>query len=82
MKKALKRAFGVCYYYKDGKRIEGVHDRISGDVSGISGDVSGISGDVGGISGDVNGLYGNLDDCELTDEERTKGVDIKDLIEE
>ncbi len=59
MKKALKRISNVVYYYVDGKRIEGTHNRIYGNVSGIYGDVSGIYGDVSGISGDV-------DDCDVT----------------
>ena len=48
---------------------------------GISGDVSGISGNVSGIRGDVSGIWGNLDECELTDEEREQGVQIEDLLQ-
>jgi len=78
------------YYIKDGVKIEGVHPRLfrlSGNVSGLYGDVSELSGnvyklsgDVSGLSGNVSGLSGNLDACEITNEEREKGVDIKDLI--
>ena len=37
-------------------------------------------GDVNGISGDVTKISGNLDECEISDEERSKGINIKDLI--
>jgi len=49
-------------------------------VSGIRGDVSGIRGDVSGIRGDVSGIRGDLDDCEITDEDRTKGINIEELL--
>jgi hypothetical protein len=49
-------------------------------VTGISGDVSGISGSMTGISGDVSGVTWNIDDCEITYEERLKWVSISDLI--
>lgn len=32
------------------------------------------------ITGDVSGIIGNLDDCEITQEERAKGVDISELV--
>jgi hypothetical protein len=63
---------------------------LSGDVSGLRGNVSGLSGyvspylsgDVSGLSGDVTGLRGNVDECDLTPEEREQGVAITDLIRE
>ena len=73
MKKALKYARKSIYYYSDGRRIEGIHSRIRGNVSGISGDVSGIRGEVSGISGDV-------DLCEISEDERKRGVAIEDLV--
>ena len=33
-----------------------------------------------GISGNVSGIWGNVDKCELTVDERNKGVRIEDLI--
>ena len=74
MKKLLKRKKLELYYYKNSKKIVGTHNKISGNVSGISGNVSGISGNVSGISGD-------LDICEITEEERKRGILIEDLIE-
>jgi hypothetical protein len=48
----------------------------------ISGNVSCIRGDVCGISGDVSRIRGDVSDCKITDKEREKGIDIKDLIKE
>jgi hypothetical protein len=42
--------------------------------------VSGITGDVSGITGNVSGITGNLDRCEISEEDRIKGVNISDLI--
>jgi len=95
IKKLIKKQYKL-YYIKDGLKIEGLHPGLSGEVSsGLYGNVSelygdvsglygiissGLYGNVSGLSGDVSGLSGNLDACEITNEEREKGVDIKDLI--
>jgi len=47
---------------------------------GITGMHSGITGDLTGIRGDLTGITGNLDTCEITDEERKKGINITELI--
>ncbi len=71
-KRALWREPAGIYHIVDGKRIDGAHpgvrgdvtgirgdvDEIRGDVTGIRGDASGIGGDVGGIRGDVSGIRG------------------------
>ena len=94
MKKVLTKM--VLFHTVAGVIINGVHDRVSGDVSGISGDVSGIRGDVNGIRGDVSGIWGyvsgirgdvsgirgDVDLSELTDEERSDGININNLIME
>ena len=94
MKALLSQVQSVIYHYVDGKRVEGKHELITGDVSGITGDVSdiygdvsdiygnmsGITGDVSGITGDVSGISGDVYECEITDEERENGIDIKQLI--
>ena len=54
---------------------------IMGDVSSIWGDVSGIRGDMSGIRGDVFGIRGDVDKCELSYEDRQKGVNIYDLVD-
>ena len=80
MKRALSKVKGLYYYNKDGKKIYAFPDWIWGDFAGISGHVTGIRGDATGIRGDVTGIRENIDDCELTDEEREKGIDIQELI--
>ena len=39
-----------------------------------------LTGNVSGLTGDVSGLMGNADDCEILNEERKAGIDIKDLM--
>lgn len=67
--------------------ITGIHDGIYGNVSNIRGNVSAIRGNVSNISGNVSGIYGNvshisgdLDECEITNEDRTRGIDINSLV--
>ena len=62
------------YYIKDGVRFDGVHEKIRGDVSGIRGCMTGISGDITGVRGDI-------DACGISNDERSNGIDIKDLLE-
>lgn len=94
MIKQLTRTENNLYHYKDGIRIEGIHDDIYGDVSGIRGDITHIRGDISGIRGDVSGIIGDITDirgdltyisgnislCELTYEDRNKSINIEDLI--
>ena len=61
---------------------------LRGDVSNLRGDVSNLRGDVSNLSGNVSNLCGNgsyllrgdVDDCEITKDERNAGVNIEDLI--
>jgi hypothetical protein len=46
--------------------VTGLHDGLRGDVSGLRGDVSGLSGDVS--------------ECRISDEERLRGVAVRDLV--
>ena len=89
MKKLLTKIEYNLYHIEGGVRIKGVHSKLSGDVSGLYGDVSELSGyvselsgDVSGLSGDVSELSGYVSDCEITDEDRAKGIDISELIKE
>ena len=67
MKKALTKVSNELYHYdKNTKRKEGKNDNLIGDCTGLSGDCSGLSG--------------NLTDCEITNEDRNKGIDIEDLV--
>lgn len=61
------------YHFVYGKRVDGVHSRLSGNVSGLRGDVT-------GLRGNVTGLSGNVDSCEITDAEREAGVLVEDLV--
>jgi len=77
----------IWHYDNAGIQYNGIHFDISGDVSGISGDVSdiwgdvsNISGNVSGISGNVSGISGDLDDCNISKNERDKGIRIDFLI--
>jgi hypothetical protein len=39
-----------------------------------------FNADFSSISGDLTEISGNIDDCEITKEERKKGIDINALI--
>ena len=73
MKKKLQKINEKIYYFENDKKILGRHKNILGYVSYIRGDISNLSGNVSHISGD-------LDDCEISEEERSKGVNINDLL--
>ena len=87
MKKSLKKVSSELYRYKNGERIDGANPNMGGDCSGLRGDCSwlrgecsGLYGECSGLRGECSGLRGNLDECEITAEDRKKGIDIKDLI--
>ncbi len=73
MKKLLKREKFELYYYEDSKKIIGIHKNLIGDVNGLTGNVSGLTGNVSGLTGDI-------DLCEITEEKRTAGIEINELI--
>jgi prophage DNA circulation protein len=60
MTPSLTKITNTLYYYKDDKKVDGVHSDIRGNVSGIRGDVSGIRGNVSSIRGDVSSIRGNV----------------------
>jgi hypothetical protein len=89
MKKMLKQTQSGLYHYADGNKIEGENPAMSGNCSelrgnctGLYGNCSGLTGDCSGLTGDCTGLTGNLDDCQITDDERSAGVNITELIGE
>ncbi len=96
MIRKLKEILRELYHFDSGKKIPGKNKgmrgnctdlngdctKLSGDCSGLWGDCTKLSGDCSGIFGDCSDLSGNLDYCEVTDEERKKGVHIYDLIQE
>ena len=88
MKKLLTKKENNLYHYIDDKKISGKNPNMSGDCSYLSGDCSGLYGycslygDCSGLVGDCSGLRGDLDKCEISDAERSKGIFIGDLIKE
>ena len=80
MKNLLNRNKAKLWYYDNGEVVEGLPSGLSGDVTGLSGNVSGLRGDVTGLRGDVTGLSGDVTDCELTNNERSQGIDIEKLV--
>ena len=40
----------------------------------------GLRGNLSDLRGDLSGLWGNLDECEISDEERKAGIDIEKLV--
>ena len=94
MKKNLTKIENKLFHFTDGRKKEGKNDKMLGYCYGLYGNCSGLyggcsllSGDCSGLRGDCYGLYGNcsglrgdLDDCEITKEDRKKGIDITDLI--
>jgi hypothetical protein len=73
----------------DMTNISGNLDGLLGDLTKISGDLTQLEGEVcplllgnlTGVFGRLDGMWGNVDDCELTDEERSAGVNIADLVQ-
>ena len=45
-----------------------------------NGNLSDVRGNLSGVRGNLSGVWGNLDGCEITAEDREKGIDITDLI--
>ena len=69
----LKKSKDKLYFYRDGERII---IKTAADLP------NGLKGDVSDLRGDVSGLTGNIDDCDITSEERKAGIKITDLIGE
>ena len=73
MKKALTKNQNKLYYYKAGiEKIVDYKDKKTYPEN--------ISGNISKLSGNVTGIKGNLYDCEITDKDRKKGIDIQNLI--
>ena len=89
MKKALSRVTTKLYHYKGDIKVDGTNGEMIGNCSGLNGnctglygDCSGLYGDCSGLRGDCTGLRGNLYECDITDEDRKKGIDIAELVGE
>ena len=58
-----------------------INSGLWGDISGLWGEInSELRGDISGLWGEITKIIGNIDDCQLTDEDRKKGIDITQLI--
>lgn len=73
MKKALEKIKCPLFHIVDGEILEGPNNRMRGDCTELIGDCT-------GLSGNCTGLRGDIDDCELSKEEREAGVGIADLV--
>jgi hypothetical protein len=95
MKRLLSRPVKTnkLYHFKGGDIVYGAHDtlenvgniygnctKISGDASKLIGDVSGLVGYVSGIVGIASGVFGNIDYCDVTFKQRSKGINISLLV--
>ena len=94
MLKLLTRQSLILYHFVNSTKIIGLCSNLSGYCTGLSGDCSnlsgyctGLSGDCSGLSGDCTGLSGyctslsgDLDMCEVSNEERKKGMKITELV--
>ena len=51
-----------------------IHPDLRGEIH------PGLRGNLSDLRGDLSGLWGNLDECEISDEERKAGIDIEKLV--
>ena len=75
MKASLLRSL-----YGDLSSVSGDLTGVYGDLSSVSGDLTGVYGDLTGVYGDLTGVSGDLTECDITDSDRTAGIDITVLI--
>ena len=88
MKKALRTIeYTTLYHELDGQKVLGKNPNMSGNCFGLVGDCTGLAGDCSGLFGDCTGVYGNcvgvwgnFYECNLTKEDREKGINIRELI--
>jgi hypothetical protein len=75
------------YHYKNNIKKSGANEKMIGNCPNLYGDCTGIYGECCYFwhtesYGYIKYISGNLDECNITDEERNKGINIQDLIEE
>ena len=54
---------------------------LRGNVSGLTGNVRGLRGNMRGLRGDVSGLRGNVEECEISQRDREKGICVDTLVD-
>ena len=82
MKKALSRVTTKLYHYKGDIKVDGTNSEMIGNCTGLYGNCTGLYGNCTGLRGDCTGLRGDLYECDITDEDRKKGIDIAELVGE
>ena len=82
MKKALSRVTTKLYHYKGDIKVDGTNSEMIGNCTGLSGNCSGLYGNCTRLNGNCTGLRGDLYECDITDEDRKKGIDIAELVGE
>ena len=89
MKKALSRVTTKLYHYKGDIKVDGTNSEmignctsLNGNCTGLYGDCTRLNGNCTGLSGNCTGLRGGLYECDITDEDRKKGIDIAELVGE
>ena len=89
MKKALSRVTTKLYHYKGDIKVDGTNSEMIGNCTGLYGNCTGLYGNCTGLYGNCTGLYGDcsglrgdLYECDITDEDRKKGIDIAELVGE
>lgn len=82
MKRELKREKLLIFHIVDGVRIDGPPPGVRGDLTDVRGDLTGVRGNLTDVWGNLTDVYGDLDACGITDEDRERGIDIRDLIED
>ena len=81
MKAVLRREPRKIWHFNNaGEQIFERPSGVTGDLSGVTGDLSGVKGDLSGVRGNLTGVWGDLTDCDLSDEDRERGIHIGDLI--
>ena len=84
MKKSLKKRTlkGDIIPYLAMSGTGNINPELYGNISSeLHGNFSpDLFGDISGIYGDCSDITGNLDECDISDDERKKGVDIRELI--
>ncbi len=81
MKKALKRNNHELFIVnQDGSKT--IIDNTNSVLVGIRGNISAIWGDVSGIRGNISGIWGDVSGCEISEQAREKGINVKNLIQD
>ena len=52
---------------------------VWGNLTGVSGDLTNVRGKLTSVSGNLTNVLGDLDDCEITQSDRDRGIDIREL---